>query len=190
MILNQVLTGNKLVGVAPKEDLTLYFGGFQVLCIELWSHLTPNFDTLYFSKITLVLEILPVSLVQFRANQEIQVQNKLIFSHKCSRKSKFAVTLDESRNRSKHLCRHYLNFIHYDQSPVNLFDFAEEFLLNIVSFPIECYHGVCWNNDPCFTWREHAVIFLTCQTDGYSVSQVRPLHKLSSPLLDRHCWVT
>ena len=64
MQLYQVLTSDKLIGIADIKDLTLSGSlSLQVLCIEIRRHFTLDLYTLDFSQVPLILKVLPIGFV-------------------------------------------------------------------------------------------------------------------------------
>ena len=92
MQLHQVLTCYKLVRIAHVENFALCrLLPLEVLTVEVGCHLTLHFDALDFGQVSLILQILPVCLIQFWTNQKIEFSYAVILSHKSGSQTQFAV---------------------------------------------------------------------------------------------------
>lgn len=81
------MASHEFVGVVEVKSLAKVFVGsmFVVVLIELRCHFAPHLNTLNSCQKTSVLEVNPISLVEFGSDQEVKIINLAIFSDKSGR---------------------------------------------------------------------------------------------------------
>jgi hypothetical protein len=126
----KVVASHELVWIVEVQSLSDVVVGtvLVILLIKVGGHLTPNFNALNSSKIPAILQVNPVSFVQFWSNQEVKVVNLAIFSYQCSCEPKFAMGLDPFSNLTKVLSWHDLNLIEQHQTPIVALDEVHHFV--------------------------------------------------------------
>lgn len=80
MVADQVLGGLELLGVHHVEQQAFAGLADQILAVEFWRHRAPHFGTLHAGDKALFLQFKPVGLVQFGADQEVQVGDFIVLS--------------------------------------------------------------------------------------------------------------
>ena len=92
MQFHQILARYELIRIANVENLSLCrFLSFKVLTVEVGCHFTLNLYALDFGQVSLILQILPVCLIQFWTNQKVQFSYAVILSYKSGGQTQFAV---------------------------------------------------------------------------------------------------
>lgn len=126
MQLNQVLAGDELIWITNIENLAVRCSlPLQVLTVEIWSHFTLHLNTLHFSQVSLILQVLPVGLIQLRSNQKVQFSNSVVLPNKSGGEPQFTVRLDEGDHLTEGLSRNHLHFVKNHQAPINILDFVK-----------------------------------------------------------------
>lgn len=62
-----------------------------------------HLSTLDFSDVAVVLKLHPVCFVQFGSDEEVQIDDLIIFSHQRGGQTQFTVSLDDRQHAAEHL---------------------------------------------------------------------------------------
>jgi hypothetical protein len=108
------------------------------------------------SEKALLLKVEPISLVQFRADQEIKVLNLFILTDKSGSKAKFAVRFAGFNDLSEHVSRDNLDLIHDEKTPVCFFDDLKDPLGLLRSLTRVGHHCISGDDNACL------FIFIAC----------------------------
>lgn len=182
MQIHQVLTGDELVWVADVEAFRLVPRLTQVLLVKDWRHLAPDLDTLHVCKVTLSSQIQPVRLVKFWPDQVVELRNFLILSHQGCCQTQLASRLDVGSHNPELLCRHHLDLVHNEKSPVNLPDNVHFLLHYGAPITRETDHLVSTDEDASLLRWKHIAALLRAKSNDWRTLHVGPLKELLFPL--------